>query len=198
MGAAYYSLLVVWGPSRGGLLLLLLATACGQQDAAVRPNPANRKPNYFDVQGFLDAQVTRLSQQQPPVEKQVKLRDGRPETTRVAKTEWSKELQVFYQANINKPALRGAYTVVPVVDGRRYQLTPSLDAPVTQLTVTGTGQTPDVLTAIIKQDNPLFYSEKRLRLRTHNGLLTEYEVVGVQKLVMFDTVRYLVRTRVVR
>jgi hypothetical protein len=179
-------------------LLLLLATACGQQDAAVRPNPTNRKPDYFDVQRFLDAQVTRLSQQQPPVEKQVKLRDGRPETTRVAKTEWSKELQVFYQANINKPALRGAYTVVPVVDGRRYQRTPGLDAPVTQLTVTGTGQTPDVLTAIIKQDNPLFYSEKRLRLRTHNGLLTEYEVVGVQKLIMFDTVRYSVRTRVVR
>jgi len=178
--------------------LLLLATACGPEDAAVRSNPANRKPGYFDVKGFLDAQVAQLNQQQPTVEKQVQLRDGQREATRVAKIDWGKELQVFYQADINKPALRGAYTVTSGANSSSYQRNPGLDAPVTQLTIAGANSTPEMLTAVIKQDNPLFYSEKKLQLRTRNGRLSEYEVVGVQKLVMFDTVRYSVRTRVIQ
>lgn len=172
----------------------------------MRANPANRKPGYFDVKGYLDAQVTRLNQQQPTVEKQVQLRDGRTETTRVTKTDWAKELQIFYQADINKPALRGLYAAdVPpkVQDGivrDTYALQPGNDAPVKRLTVESARQAgaTEQLTATVQQDNPLFYSEKKLRLTVRNGQLTEYEVRGVQKLAFFDSVRYSVRTRIVR
>jgi hypothetical protein len=192
-------------PKRLGVLALLsLLAACGTTDdeATMRANPANRKPGYFDVKKYLDAQVTRLNQLQPAVEKQVQLRNGRTETTRVAKTDWSKELQIFYQADINKPALRGVYSTATVGNQQQYTRKPGSDAPVASLAIGPAAnqpkQVPETLAAVIQQDNALFYSEKKLRLSVRNGQLAEYEVRGVQKLAFFDTVRYSVRTRVMQ
>lgn len=195
------------------LALVALLPACGSpgEDATVRANPANRKPGYFDVKQFLDAQVAELSRQQPAVEKQVQLRNGQTETTRVSKTDWSKELQIFYQADINKPALRGAYSErvgAPYSNAAgksvyAYVRKPGVDATVESLTINTLGAAGpkdqvEELTAVIKQDNALFYSEKKVSMRSNNNQLTEYEVRGVQKLAFFDTVRYSVRTRVLQ
>lgn len=188
---------------------LLMLTACGTEDASVRP-AANRKPNYFDVKSLLDKQIAELNRRQPVVEKQVRLRNGKLETTRVTKTDWSKELQVFYQADINKPALRGAYAEsvgAPYsnTEGRSvyaYTRKPDANASVESLTISALGASGptdqlEKLTAVIKQDNALFYSEKTVHLSCNKlGKLTGYSVEGVQKLIMFDTVRYSVRTRV--
>ncbi len=187
------------------LALLSLLAACGNpaEDAATgQTNPANRKPGYFDVKGLLDAQVALLGQQQPAVEKQVRLRNGQTKTTRVTKIDWSKELQIFYQADINKPALRGAYSTATVGGRQQYTRKPGTDAPVASLTVgilsSQSKAAPEALTAVVQQDNALFYSEKKLLLLLRDGQLMEYEVRGVQKLAFFDTVRYSVRTRVVQ
>lgn len=181
--------------SRGAWVLLLL-TACGPDENTGRSAPANRKPNYFDVKGFLDAQTALLNQRQPTVEKQVQLRDEQTETSRVAKLDWGKELQIFYQADINKPALRGVYAVAATGTARSYRRKAGVEAPVAELQVTGAAAAPSELQATIVQDNPLFYSEKQLRLHTRSGQLTDYEVRGVQKLILFDTVRYSVRVQV--
>ncbi|SNR50733.1 hypothetical protein [Hymenobacter mucosus] len=185
------------------LVSLLLLGACGPgEDTTVRLNPANRKPGYFDVKGFLNQQVALLNQRKPAVDKQVELRNGQLETTRVAQTDWSKELQIFYQADINKPALRNAYTITPSAYSaggvQRYARKPGVEGTVESLTINAANGTNQVqeLTAIIKQDNALFYSEKKLRLSCTQGQITSYEVTGVQKLVLFDSVRYSVRTRV--
>ncbi|UOG74760.1 hypothetical protein MTX78_21915 [Hymenobacter tibetensis] len=182
--------------------MLLLLAACGPgEDASVRPVPANRKPNYFDVKGFLDKQVADLNRRQPVVEKQVRLRDGKTETTRVTKTDWAKELQIFYQADINKPALRGAYEVKAVTQsattGQLYQRKVGVDATVRELLITRATNYPEAMSATIIQDNPLFYSEKKLSLRADARGVKSYSVEGIQKLVLFDTVRYTVRTRIV-
>jgi hypothetical protein len=171
----------------------------------MRPIAANRKPNYFDVKGFLDSQVAELTRRQPVVEKQVRLRDGKVETTRVTKTDWSKELQIFYQADINKPALRGAYEVLEHSNFEGvariiYNAKATSESAVKSLLVETrvNSSIPQLIAARIEQDNPLFYSEKKLLLLVDNGRITEYKVYGIQKLVMFDTVRYSVQTRVMR
>lgn len=186
------------------VLGVVILTACGSEDASVRLAPANRKPDYFDVKGLLDRQVADFNRRQPTVEKQVRLRDGTTQTTRVTKTDWSKELQIFYQADINKPALRGAYTVSAPPSGSTGQVAyvrkPEAKAAVETLmvtTTTGTSTAPvEEIRAFVKQDNALFYSEKKLRLICKQGNITAYEVQGVQKLILFDTVRYSVRTQV--
>ncbi|RSK43706.1 hypothetical protein [Hymenobacter rigui] len=183
----------------GGLLGL---AACGSGDTAtVRPNPANHKPAYFDLPGFLEQQSQQLNQQQPAVEKQVLLRDGKQETTRVPKTDWAKELQIFQQADINKPALRGLYAVdsMTLPSGllqRTYRRQSGTDHPVEKLTVISRDSMVQDVTAMVAQDNPLVYSAKALELHCQNGRLVSYSVNGVQKLILFDSVRYAVRGRV--
>ncbi|UPL48973.1 hypothetical protein [Hymenobacter sublimis] len=184
-------------------MVVFLAACEAGEDATVRPNPANRKPAYFNLLGFLETQATLLNQRQPAVEKQVLLRDGQQETTRVTQLDWAKELQIFQQADINKPALRGLYQVdsAATAEGftrRSYRRQPGTEHPVEQLTVLSEGSTVRELTATVAQDNPLVYSAKTMTLRCQNGQVASYQVRGVQKLVLFDSVRYSVQSRVVR
>ncbi|MGY2130651.1 hypothetical protein ACW9KT_00375 [Hymenobacter sp. HD11105] len=184
--------------------LLLLATACGPESAPASKQ-AGRRPLYFDIKSFLDAQTQDLTRRKPAVEKRVKLRGGQIETTRVPEVEWDNELQIFYQTDINKPALRGAYQIDSVIqeDGRlrrTYRRKPDVENAVERLTVISLPSAPAAaqeITATLTQDNPLFFSQKRVALHAANGRLLDYQVTGVQKLVLFDTLRYSAAVRVV-
>ncbi|MCB2378616.1 hypothetical protein LGH70_13530 [Hymenobacter sp. BT635] len=182
--------------------ILLLATACGQEQDAAQAGQPVRKPLYFDVKGLLDNQTKLLTQHRPAVEKQVALRNGTVETTRVEQVDWSKELQIFYQADINKPALRGAYEAQSPQAGdtinlvKVYRRKAGIENIVDQLRVEENDTQSGAIEAVLTQDNPLFFSRKTLTLNYQHGLLNSYKVEGVQKLVMFDTLRYSATVRV--
>jgi hypothetical protein len=184
---------------------LLTLAGCGQGTAgpeAAAPGAAHRTGAYFDVRGLLDAQVRQLTASHPGVEKQVSLRGGAPEIVRVPQVKWADELQIFYQADINKAALRGAYTIDSAslaggVIRRTYRLLPGHDnAPVLRLAVTSLASQPQEITATIRQDNTLFFGQKLLELRLQDGRLSQYSASGVQKLVLFDSTRYRSAARV--
>ncbi|MBG8555256.1 hypothetical protein [Hymenobacter guriensis] len=180
--------------------LAWLAAACSSDtETARRGQPAPRS-RYFALNAFLEDQAKQLNQRQPGVTKQVRLRTGGQETTLVRQLDWNKELQIFQQADITKPALRGAYTVDSTVENgllrRRYQRRPGIEHPVRQLTVLTSGPQVVAVEAVITQDNPLVYSSKTVELRCQNGQVASYRVNGVQKLVLFDSVRYAVSSRV--
>ena len=188
--------------AQAALILLVggVGAACSSDPAE---RPARRPAGYFDAPALLDAQIKQLRQQQPALEKQAQLRDGQQETARLAQPKWEDELQLFYQADINKPALRGAYQVQTTDSAgftqRTFRRLPDVDHPVTLLTVVQAGTTVRELRATVDQNNPLFFSGKRLRLRFGpDGTLSNYEVLGRQKLVGFDTTRYVARGRVLR
>jgi hypothetical protein len=177
---------------------LLALSSCDKGAATdpAAPGAAHRAGAYFDVRGLLDAQVRQLSASRPGVEKRVSLRGGALETVRVPLVKWADELQVFYQADINKAALRGAYAVdsasLPGGAVRRtYRLLPGHDnAPVLRLDVTTQASQPQEIQAKLRQDNTLFFGQKDLRLTLQNGRLSQYSASGMQKLVLFDTLRY--------
>ncbi|WP_149867239.1 hypothetical protein [Solirubrum puertoriconensis] len=182
-------------------LLLLGCSAACSSDPSERP--ARQPAGYFDVVGLLDAQVKQLQQQGPILQKRVVLRNNQPETSRLTAPNWANELQLFYQADINKPALRGAYqesaTDSAGLTRRIFRRRPEVDHPVTELTVLQAGPVVRELTATVSQDNPLFFSGKQFRMRFGtDGSLSSYEVRGQQKLVAFDTTRYLANGQVVR
>ena len=189
-------------PSAGGrvsvrrwawLAAAALLAGCGDAGPAA---PAARRPLYFDVKGLLTKQVAQLAQRHATVTKRVSLRGNATETVRVPAVKWNDELQIFFQADINKAALRGAYrvdsTVLPGGQLRRtYTRRPGQpNAPVTSLTVVQQGAVAQEVAATIEQNNPLFSAQKQLRFQLQNGQLQRYEVVGTQKLVLFDTLRY--------
>ncbi|MFD1467827.1 hypothetical protein ACFQ48_06300 [Hymenobacter caeli] len=171
----------------------LLLAGCGGPEAAA---PRAAGPLYFDVKGLLDQQIKQLDQAHAAALKYVRLRGGPPETVRVPAVRWADELQLFFQADINKAALRGAYAVdsARLPDGRlrrTYTRLPDHDiAPVTRLNVLSAGAAPEEITADVEQQNALFTAHKHLRLDLRQGRLAGYAVQGTQKLVLFDTLRY--------
>ena len=186
----------------GSLLLALSGCDKGAATDPAAPGAPHYVGTYFDVRGLLDAQVRQLAASHPGVEKQVRVRGGAPETVRVPQVKWADELQIFYQADINKAALRGAYAVdsagLPGGAVRRtYHLLPGHDnAPVLRLDVTSRASQPEEVNATIRQDNNLFFGQKFLQLRLQNGRLSQYSASGVQKLVLFDSIRYQSAARV--
>ncbi len=182
-----------------GLVALWLAGCNG--DAAA-PASRIRRPLYFDVKGLLTREIQRLTRQHPATTKQVSLRGDAPETVRVAAVKWADELQIFFQADINKAALRGAYVVdsaaLPGGAVRyRYTRRPGQpNAPVARLVVVRHGPVAQEIEARIQQHNPLFDTEKQLRMTLTGNQLRTYEVRGTQKLVLFDSLRYAVAGRV--
>jgi hypothetical protein len=181
---------------KGGAALLAGALAlagCGDAGPAA---PAARRPLYFDVKGLLSKQVELLEQRHAATVKSVSLRDGAIETVRVPDVKWADELQIFFQADINKAALRGAYTVDSVameagVSRRVYTLLPGHpNAPVTRLVVIQRRTEPLELAATVVQNNPLFSAQKQLRLIFKDGKLWHYNVTGSQKLIFFDKLSY--------
>jgi hypothetical protein len=194
--------------SRTGFYLLSAATlaclsSCDRGAAAdpAAPGAAHVAGPYFDLRGLLDAQVRQLTARHPAVTKQVSLRGNAPETVQVPQVKWTDELQIFYQADINKAALRGAYRVDSAAEGggvrHTYTLQPGHDqAPVTQLSVLSAGGQPQEIQATLQQDNALFSGQKDLRLSLQQGQIRAYGVRGTQKLVLFDTLRYQTQARV--
>ncbi|SDY22654.1 hypothetical protein [Hymenobacter psychrophilus] len=188
---------------KAGLVLsaavALLLTACGTGADAPAPTEALRQhTSYFNLPAFLNEQSTALNRRKPAIEKQVLLRDGGQETKRLTPTDWAKELQIFQQADIDKPALRGQYLVDSLVtpDGlllRTYRRRPGVKHPVRQLAVVSRAGQVQQVRATVAQDNPLVYSSKTLELDSPNGQLRTYRVQGVQKLILFDSVRYAVK-----
>ncbi len=173
--------------------LPLLLAGCGGPDAAA---PRAAGALYFDVRGLLDGQIRRLDLAHAATLKRVSVRGGPPETVRVPAVKWADELQLFFQADINKAALRGAYAVdsARLPDGRlrrTYTRLPGRSiAPVARLEVLSAGAAPEEITADVEQQNALFSARKHLRLDLRQGRLAGYAVQGTQKLVLFDTLRY--------
>ncbi|OON71067.1 hypothetical protein [Hymenobacter sp. CRA2] len=193
-------------PAAAALILLLgggVGAACSSGGDDIGARPARRPAGYFDTQTLLNAQVQRLQRQRPALEKRVMLRDALPETAKLPQPDWARELQLFYQADINKPALRGAYQVLTSDSAgftrRIFRRLPEVDHPVLALEVVQDDSVVRELRATLEQRNPLFFSGKKLQLRFGaDGLLSDYEVQGRQKLVGFDTTRYVSSARVLR
>ncbi|MDO7851117.1 hypothetical protein Q4S41_05900 [Hymenobacter sp. CA1UV-4] len=154
------------------------------------------------MKGLLDKQIAQLAQRQAAVTKRVSLRNQPTEIVRVPAAKWADELQIFFQADINKAALRGAYNIdsVALPGGllrRTYTRLPGQpNAPVARLTVVQQNGAPVDIAATINQDNPLFSAQKQLQMQLSGGQLRAYRVEGTQKLILFDTLRYSAAGRV--
>ncbi len=178
---------------------LALLSGCDQPTTGpdpARPEAPHHAGPYFDVRGLLDAQVRQLAARHAKVEKHVSLRGSAPATTRVPQVKWTDELQIFYQADLNKAALRGAYAVDSTAlpggaERHTYRRLPGhANAPVVRLDVLSRAGLPQQVSATLRQDNALFFGQKTLQLTLQNGQLRQYDVRGLQKLVLFDTLRY--------
>jgi hypothetical protein len=178
----------------GVLALLWGFTACE------RPTPrlADGAEPAYNLTAYLQEQTARLQEQQPPVLKSVITKGQQTETLEMDDVDWEKELAIFQEADLSRPALRDFY------QEERYTLpngsTVSVftkdaqaAAPVERLQLTVSPfQKLEHLEATVLEENILFYSKRIITLTAEpgSGNLASYRVEGVQKLVLGDSLRY--------
>jgi hypothetical protein len=85
--------------------MLLLLAACGSS------SPKEEAPAlYFDLKGYIEKEVTRLNHLKPIVDKTVVV-NNQAERKKVKVENWTDELTVFLDADINKSAWQGLFDV---------------------------------------------------------------------------------------
>ena len=177
---------------------MLMLFAC---DNPVETNQANV---YFDVAGYVRAQVATLKRQNPTVQKQTRIKDKSQNQT-VKNIDWSRELELFTQADINKPAFRKSYDVArPDSLTYHYTLKPTEEKlAVRSLTVILDAKTrqPRLIEAVLRTQNLLYESERKLTLGSGPGSgarwqVKQYKLTGFQQLTYFDKNDFFVEGRV--
>ncbi|MFD2572573.1 hypothetical protein ACFSUS_18180 [Spirosoma soli] len=169
-------------------------------------NPAQQnQPNvYYDVAGFIKRQIAELTAQKPVVTKAVMVNEKRSQQA-TNDVNWSRELELFSQADINKPALRNSYEIGRP-DSLTYKYT--LKQSEERLTVRSllvqldpTTRQPRRIEAVLQTSNPLYSSERHLLLESGpaNGKhwrIAHYKLSGFQQLSYFDKNEFLVDGKV--
>lgn len=82
----------------------MLLLSCEEEKEEVFEKP------YFDVKGFIEAEIERLEKEKPTVEKLI-ITDGEIETHQIDNINWKDELSSFLELDINTPPRRNSFGV---------------------------------------------------------------------------------------
>lgn len=147
---------------------------------------------YYDLKGFIENQIAYLNEKKPEVSKTAVLGSKR-EASKTREVDWKKELELFVQADINKPSYRQSYEIAQ--NGPlhyEYRLKPGNDLPVAYLKIDTDSvlKQPLRVEALIRASNKVYNSEKKVVLNAakHDNLVevNSYEVDGYQKLIFVE------------
>ena len=169
------------------VICLLVLSGCREEET-----DPNEKKTYYDLKGFVDNQIVYLNEKKPKVTKTVQL-DGKKEVRAETETDWKKELELFAQADINKPAYRNSYSIIRNDSSvYEYRIKEGEKLPVQYLMikVDSATQQPVSVKALLRSENKIYSSEKSIELTSsrRNSLLevSAYSVKGYQKLLFMN------------
>lgn len=152
----------------------------------------------YDLTAYLQQETARLQQEKPPVLKSVTTKGQPTETTETNEIDWEKELSIFQEVDLGRPALRDFYREErqELPNGSTvstFTKTEEAAAPVQRLElVVSPFHKLEHLEADVLEENILFYSRRKITLVAEpgTGKLSSYRVEGVQKLIFGDSLRY--------
>lgn len=169
------------------LFVLALLTACTSD------TETNLAKSYFDIKGFIANQVTELNKRKPLVSKEMVMGTDKDSISTTA-IDWAKELELFTQADLNKQAYQLSYEITqPTPLTFQYVLKNGEKLPVKSLKIVldAASKQPNLIEALLKEENKLYDSEKQLSLTCTlrpEGvwLIKTYEISGFQHLTLSD------------
>jgi hypothetical protein len=185
----------------GGVIVLMILFSGGCADL----EPVEVEA-YYDVDSLVTAQYQELKNSGLQIRKQSMV-NGDMDTSIVQPSDtssWLYELNVFRKANINKPVLRGVYQVERKEDASGHTVTYLPDEPeertVRYLKLVFEQDHLREVHARIKESNPVYGSERELAMyfsgEGETNRLIRYDVSGIQKMILKDTVRLSVSSEI--
>jgi hypothetical protein len=137
-----------------GIGIALLLPAC---KPAIKENATAK---YFDLKAYFKADSARLTRLNKPVRKTVN-HNGVTETKEVKIDDWSQELSLFSQSDINKPAWRDSYKVQTTPTMTIYMATDD-DLKTREIIVNKTGDKVKYIKIYNYTSNKLYYTIEHL------------------------------------
>ncbi|MCF2445577.1 hypothetical protein L0657_16555 [Dyadobacter sp. CY345] len=153
---------------------------------------STEKKVYYDLKGFIETKISSLSKQKPTVDKTMSV-SGKNESRSTRQIDWKKEMELFVQADINKPAYSKSYAISkPDSLTTVYTLKTEENIPVKSVMIRMDKNTGDpvIIKALLRSENKLYQSEKNIELHCGGSRaqwkLTSYSIRGYQKLATMD------------
>jgi len=104
-------------PSIIGLFIIsLFLASCNETE--VNDEPVEPFA-YFDIKGFFQKEATRLIKEKPVILKEIRKNDQQG-SKEISITDWNKELSLFIESDINKPAWTTSYSANIAEDSTVY------------------------------------------------------------------------------
>lgn len=172
--------------------LSLLAEGCMP---SANPSQDGRQAMYFSVAAAIDQQAELLTARRAKSLKILQAGNAKPDTLAPQAADWPQELQLFKEADINKPAWSGEYEVHKTAEKITYTAKKN-SQPVQLLVISGTPENPDYIEAYLSQANLLYHTGKHMQMHFKDGVLSAYRMEGYQKTFFSDTTRYLLAATV--
>lgn len=185
--------------SKGVLSLLIFCTLSACEN--VQTQKMSEKP-YFDLNGLLQKQIILLDSLRPEVSK-ITLIDGVEEAqkTKFDSLDWLREMEIFFEVDINEPILRDAYKLEEknIGDSIRlfsYQAVDKENLEIEFLDVyyPDDKELPSRISAVFTEKNALYGSKRSLQLNFGDiegqHVLEGYSIKGIQKMLLKDTIFY--------
>jgi hypothetical protein len=171
---------------------MLISSACILTSCNSTDEQKGKDLAYFDVKSFVANEIAILDAKDPEVVKTM-YADNKKETRVSRGIRWVKELELFMQADINKPAYRLSYVVKqPDELHLNYTLKRGERLPVQSLKITldSLSRMPSLIEASLLSKNKLYHSEKEIKLECKqvgsSWMVHSYQVSGYQKLSLMD------------
>jgi len=181
------------------ILLTLISISCSNQQGN-----GGGESKYFSLDSLVDSQVSQLSILTPSLRKEAILDESKENALlQLDRVGWENELKIFKEANIDKPAYYGAYTIMTGKQDQfsnllydEYLASDTEDVEVKSLKIyyLGTKSTIKKVEVKLIEKNELFESERELSMifddRENGPILSSYHVKGNQKLKLNKVVTY--------
>lgn len=173
------------------LSLMIGISACQSESAEMKVK------KYYDLKGLVERQIEALKAEKPKVQKNISVNEIAENQT-VDSLDWSKELDFFIQADLNKPAFVSSYRVDSSSMGVKYFLKETDKLPVKFLEVNRMGEDGVEIRALVSNNNYLYDTERNLKLSLQKGQLIDYQINGFQKVVFGKKKMFKVSGKILR
>lgn len=177
--------------------------------ASCQHNPTASK-NYFDIDSLIDKQLIYLNKAGASLSKSASIDSVKDKTSfKPDSTSWANELEVFRHLDIiNKPIYVDSYTIT---DGekdtnsnlmvRSFEANREIPVKFLKLYYQESPKKLRRLEAVLSEKNSLYYTTRKfsIELEDVNKLmvLSKYDVRGVQKMILRDSVRFTISSEVI-
>ncbi len=160
------------------------------------------KSTYFDLKGFVGEQIALLTDLHPVVFRNMRI-DGQKDQYMGAEVDWARELDLFVQADLNKPSLRESYTITRP-DSLTYEYHPKPEEKPTveylKVVLDPVALKPALVEARIRTNNKLYDSAKNLRMECgmqgKEWRINSYEISGYQDLTLAEKKHFSTKTSI--